>query len=146
MTIVRDETSHPSGLAIVDKYESFQLYLYQALENCPQRHRVARDAAIAAMFRPIEDLYHAAQSQQVSRLRAADAAFATMRSHLRFLAHPHVRVISQHQHEVALARLSEPGRMLNAWMRKLTGSRIYPTSADENPKSGKPGLGGHAGK
>ena len=116
------------GLAIVEKYEAFQLYAYQILETCPRQHRVARDVAIAALFKPVEDLEHAARSQQPSRLREADAAFAAMRSHLRFLAHPKVRVITVKQHATALALLAEPGGMLNAWLAKLEGRARHPAA------------------
>ena len=119
--ILRDETSSTEALRIVEKYEAFVNYVYPILQNCPRRHGVIRDVVLAALFEPIGGLYHAAKSRQVSRLHAVDAVFATLRSHLRFLVQPHVKVISPHQHEVALARLSEPGRMLNAWQKKLSG-------------------------
>ena len=47
------------------------------------------------------------------------ARFATLRSYLRFLAQSSIRILTSRQHEVALALLAEPGRMLGAWQRKL---------------------------
>lgn len=109
-------------LAIVEKYEAFVNYLYPILQSSPRRHGVIRDIVLAALFSPIGDLYQAAKSRQVSRLYAVDADFATLRSHLRFLVQPSIRVITPRQHGVALATLSEPGRMLGAWIRKLKSS------------------------
>ncbi|MDI1264992.1 MAG: diversity-generating retroelement protein Avd [bacterium] len=119
MTIVRDENTAVDALAIVEKYEAFVSYLYPILQNAPRRHGVLRDAVLATLFAPIGGLYHAAKSRQVSRLYAVDAEFATLRSHLRFLSNHTIRIVGPKQHEVALALLAEPGRMLNAWQRKL---------------------------
>ncbi len=121
MTIVKDENTSTDALAIVQKYESFMHYLYPILQRAPRQHGVLRDAVLSALFLPVGHLYHAAKSKQVSRLQVVDADFATLRSHLRFLVLPDVKVISPKQHKVALALLSEPGAMLGAWMRKLGG-------------------------
>jgi hypothetical protein len=117
--IVRDENSATDALAIVEKYEAFVNYLYPILQNSPRRHGVLRDTVLAALFVPIGGLYHAAKSKQVSRLHAVDAEFATLRAFLRFLSQGGIRIITPKQHEVSLALLAEPGRMLNAWQRKL---------------------------
>jgi len=117
--IARDDNLATDGLAIVEKYEAFVTYLYPILQNAPRRHGVIRDIVLAALFVPIGGLYHAARSRQVSRLHAVDAEFATLRSHLRFLVRDGIRILTPHQHGTALALLSEPGRMLGAWQRKL---------------------------
>ena len=119
MTIVRDDNTSTDALAIVEKYEAFVIYLYPILQRAPRHHGVLRDVVLATLFAPVGGLYHAAKSKQVSRLYAVDAEFATLRSHLRFLVSPTIRIISPKQHPVALALLAEPGRMLNAWQRKL---------------------------
>ena len=119
--IVRDENTSTDALAIVEKYEAFVSYIYPVLQTCPRKHGVLRDTVLRALFEPIGGLYHAAKSRQVSRLHAVDAEFATLRSHLRFLATKNIKAISTHQHETALRLLSEPGRMLGAWQRKLGG-------------------------
>lgn len=118
----RDQHTSTDALAIVEKYEAFVRYLYPILQRSPRAHGVLRDAVLAALFRPIGGLYHAAKSQQVSRLYGVDAEFATLRSYLRFLVLPDVRVVTPKQHGVALALLSEPGGMLNAWQHKLQNS------------------------
>ena len=120
--IVRDENSATDALAIVEKYEAFVSYLYPILQTSPRKHGVLRDVVLAQLFSPIGGLYHAAKSKQVSRLHVVDAEFATLRSHLRFLVGAGIRIITPHQHEVALSLLSEPGRMLGAWIRKLNSS------------------------
>src|SRR5262245_37192328 len=107
------------GLAIVEKYEAFVRYMYPILQTAPRRHGVLRDTVLAALFVPIGGLYHAARSRQVSRLHAVDAEFATLRSYMRFLANDGIRILSIKQHSTALALLSEPGKMLGAWQRKL---------------------------
>lgn len=122
MTIVSDENSATDALAIVEKYEAFVSYLYPVLQRAPRQHGVLRDTVLAALFVPIGGLYHAAKSRQVSRLHAVDAEFATLRSYLRFLVSHSIKIITPKQHIAALALLSEPGRMLNAWQRKLSGN------------------------
>jgi len=118
---VRDQNASIDALAIVEKYEAFVRYVYPILQGSPRRHGVIRDIVLAALFAPIGDLYHAAKSHQVSRLYVVDAEFATLRAHLRFLALPSIKIVGLHQHEVALALLAEPGKMLGAWIRKLKG-------------------------
>ena len=117
--IISDENTVTDALAIVEKYEAFVRYLYPILQNSPRRHGVLRDAVLAALFPPIAGLYHAANSKQVSRLYAVDAEFATLRAFLRFLSQASIKIVTPKQHEVALAMLAEPGRMLGAWQRKL---------------------------
>jgi hypothetical protein len=131
MPIVRDDNTTTDVLAIVEKYEAFVRYLYPILQCSPRRHGVLRDTVLAALFVPVGGLYHAAKSRQVSRLHAVDAEFATLRSHLRFLSSASIRILTPHQHEVALALLAEPGRMLNAWQRKLFNQRARPPGVDD---------------
>ena len=115
------------ALAVVEKYEAFVSYLYPILQRSPRRHGVLRDAVLAALFVPIGDLYHAARSRQVSRLYAVDAQFATLRAYLRFLVRADVKIVTPHQHQVALMRLAEPGRVLGAWQKKLARGPGHPT-------------------
>ena len=125
MTIVRDDNTSTDALAIVEKYEAFRDYLYPIVQRSPRHHGVLRDAMLAELLAPVGDLYHAAKSRQLSRLYAVDARFATLRSFLRFLGRPEIRIVSPHQQAVALRLLSEPGRMLGAWQRKLgSGGRF----------------------
>jgi len=127
--IVRDDNTSTDALAIVEKYEAFVTYLYPILQNSPRRHGVLRDAVLATLFAPIGGLYHAAKSKQVSRLYAVDAEFATLRAYLRLLCQGGIRIVTPKQHEVSLALLAEPGRMLNAWQRKLK-SQNAPAASD----------------
>ncbi|MDP1866976.1 MAG: diversity-generating retroelement protein Avd [Bradyrhizobium sp.] len=145
MNIVRDENTSTDALAIVEKYEAFVTYLYPILQSSPRRHGVLRDAVLAALFVPIGGLYHAAKSRQVSRLYAVDAEFATLRSYLRFLSRGDVRILSPRQHVVALAMLAEPGKMLNAWQRKLKASDAAARD-NRNPVSQQAFRVGQAGK
>lgn len=126
--IVRDENAATDALKIVEKYEAFVHYLYPILQRCDRRHGVLRDVVLEALFVPVGLLYHAARSRQVSRLHAVDAEFATMRSHLRFMAGKDIRIITRDQHRRALVLLAESGRMLGAWLKKLNGS-----AASERP-------------
>jgi hypothetical protein len=121
--ITRDENTTVDTLAIVEKYEVFVKYLYPAVQRSPKHHGVLRDTVIAEMFATVGDLYHAAKSKQLSRLYQVDARFATLRSYLRFLASPEIRVLSPKQHAHALRLLLEPGRMLGAWQKKLRGEK-----------------------
>jgi hypothetical protein len=127
--MARSDDLATDALAIVEKYEAFVHYLYPILQRCPREHHVLRDRVLRDLFEPFGGLYHAARSRQVSRLHAVDADFATMRAYLRFLAHDTVRIIGRKQHRTALALISEPGRMLGAWLRKLSSS-----GAERRPK------------
>ncbi|OYX80464.1 MAG: hypothetical protein B7Y77_00550 [Bradyrhizobium sp. 35-63-5] len=120
--IVKEDQTATDALAIVEKYEAFVRYLYPILQCSPRKHGVLRDTVLAALFAPIGGLYHAAKSRQVSRLHAVDAEFATLRSYLRFLVLPGIKIVTQRQHGIALAMLAEPGSMLNAWQQKLRNS------------------------
>jgi len=131
--IAKDETSAVSALAIVEKYEAFVTYIYPILQNSPRRHGVLRDTVLAALFAPIGGLYHAAKSRQISRLYAVDAEFATLRAFLRLLCQDGIRIVTPKQHAVALARLAEAGRMLNAWQQKLKVSEVT------SPRKGRVG-------
>ena len=123
MTITRDENTSTDALAIVEKYETFVKYLYPIVQRSPKHHGVLRDAVLAEMFVTVGDLYHAAKSRQLSRLYQVDARFATLRSYLRFLASHEIRVLAPKSHAHALSLLSEPGRMLGAWQKKLRGQK-----------------------
>lgn len=121
MTIIRDATARPEGLAIVDKYEEAVIYLYPILQGCPRKHGNVRDAMMAALFDQVGLFHQAAKSGQASRLYAADANLATLRFWLRFAAHPKVRVVSPSQHRAALRLLAEVGAMLGQWIKKRGG-------------------------
>ena len=120
-TIVKPGPSTTEALAIVEQYETFVTYLYPILQRADRRHGVLRDIVLAALFPPIGQLYHAAKSNQVSRLYAIDAEFATLRAHLRFLVRDGVRIITPKQHKRALTLLASPGKMLGAWIRDHRG-------------------------
>lgn len=121
MAITKDENTSNDALVIVQKYEVFRDYMYPIMQRSPREHGVLRDVMLEALFAPIGSLYHAAKSQHVSKLHIIDADFATLRSHLRFLVLPKIKIISPAQHAIALAMLAEPGKMLGAWIKKLGG-------------------------
>jgi hypothetical protein len=143
MTVVDVDNLATDALAIVEKYEAFVRYLYPILQRSPRQHGVFRDVVLAMLFSPVGGLYHAARSRQVSRLYAVDAEFATLRSHLRFSASTQMKIITPHQHKTALALLSEPGRMLGAWQKKLLRGRQ--AAGSESP-SAQARSEGQAGK
>ncbi len=126
--MVKDENSATDALVIVEKYEAFVRYMLPILQNSPRKQRVIRDVVLAALFVPVGGLYHASKSRQVSRLHAVDADFATLRSYLRFLVLPTIRIINPKQHGTALALLAEAGRMLGSWQRKLERQRSDATT------------------
>jgi len=117
--IERDGNAPHQALAIVEKYETALNYLYRILQNCPRKHGVARDAMLGDLLAMTGMFYQAAKSRQVSRLYAADAHLATLRSWLRFMVHPDRKVITPAQHRIALGHLAEVGRMLGAWIKTV---------------------------
>lgn len=125
--MMRDEFVNAQDLAIVEKYEAAVTYLYPILQNCPRRHGALRDRLVGLLFDMVGLLYQAAKSRQPARLYVADAHLATLRFWLRFAADPAVRIVSHHQHKVALRHLAETGGMLGQWIR----------SAKANGRSGQ---------
>ena len=122
MTIIRDENSASKGLAIIDRYEETVTYLYPILQRCPRAHRNVRDAMMAVLFDQVGLFYQAAKSRQPSRLYAADANLATLRFWLRFAVNPRLRIITPHQHRIALGHLAEVGAMLGQWIKTARGN------------------------
>lgn len=118
-----EESSYESqqALAIVERYEQFVNYVYPVLHGLRRSHYIVRDMAIGATLDQPRLFIEAAKSRQISKLYAADAGLATLRSHLRFLADPHRKLISRRQHEVASIHLAEVGRMLGGWIRSWRG-------------------------
>ncbi len=137
--IVRDENSAMDALAIVEKYEAFVNYLYPILQNAPRKHGVLRDAVLELLLEVIGGLYHAAKSRQISRLHAVDADFATLRSFMRFLAKGDIKILTPHQHVVAVALLAQPGGMLNARQKKLAASGTNRVSHAVGVRKGEAG-------
>ena len=136
---VRGSHLNTDVLAIVEKYEAFVHYLYPILQCSPRQHGVLRDAVLELLLKQIGGLYHAARSRQVSRLHAVDADFATLRALLRLLAWGEIRILSRKQHGVALALLSEPGRMLGSWLKKLSSNSGASTSRSAARPMGQTG-------
>lgn len=115
--MVKDENVHARDLAIIEKYEAVVTYLYPIFQAFPKRHGALRDSMIAMLMETVGLLYQAAKSKQASRLYAADAHLATLRFWLRFASAPSVRILSPHQHQVALRQLAEVGAMLGQWIK-----------------------------
>lgn len=111
------EHSPKQALAIVERYEGAANYLYPLLINMSHKHRVLRDSVITAMFEQYRLFYEAAKSNQVSRIYAADAGIAHLKSLLRFMACPTRKLVSRRQYEVASVHLAETGAMLGGWIR-----------------------------
>ena len=115
--MVRDENVNPHDLAIIEKFEAAVTYLYPILQSSPRRHAALRDNLMALLFEQVSLLYQAAKSRQASKLYAADANMATLRFWLRFAADPKLKILSRHQHHVALRHLAETGAMLGQWIK-----------------------------
>lgn len=116
----RNEHVNARDLAIVEKYEATVSYLYPILQSFPRRHGALRDSMIGMLMDTVGLLYQAAMSKQASRLYAADAHLATLRFWLRFACGK--KLLSHHQHQVALRYLAETGAMLGAWIHKVKGN------------------------
>ncbi len=106
-------------LAIVERYEQFIDYTYPILLGVPRAHHVVRDRVIGSVFKQVALFNDAGKAGTVSKLYAADAGLASLRFALRFLASPHRRLISRHQHQTAAIHLAESGRMLGAWIKRV---------------------------
>ena len=120
--MIREEHTNPRDLVVIEKVEAAVTYLYPILQNCPRRHGMLRDRLLGLLFDQVGLFYQAAKSRQASRLYAADANLATLRFWLRFAARPELRIISRHQHRVALRHVAEAGAILGAWIASAKGS------------------------
>ena len=114
-------TKH-DGLVIVQKYETFLTYVYPIAQNIPRKHGVAKEMFLRDLMNQVELFIVAGKSNQISRIREADAGLSMLRFWLRFLSSPTCGVLTQHQHRAASVMLAEVGRLLGAWLRSHPGS------------------------
>lgn len=115
-------TAKSDQLVIVQKYEVFLAYAYPIAQNLPRRHGVAKEMFIRDMLAQVDLFIVAGKSNQVSRLREADAGLARLRFWLRFLSSPTCGILTQQQHRTGSVMLAEVGRLLGAWLRSHPGS------------------------
>ena len=114
------EDSFPkASLAIAERFSVGVNYLYPLVLNVSRKHRIVRDALIAAMFDQQRLFYEAAKSGQASRLYVADAGLAHIKELLRFMSDPSRRLMSRRQYEIASVHLAETGNMLGGWIRHV---------------------------
>jgi len=112
------EVKGANGLVIIEKYDEFVNYIYPVLQNIQRKHGVVKERVLLLIFEQVELFYKALKSKQISRLYECDSNLASIRYYLRFLADPRRKLISQKQHQVASIKLSEVGKILNAWITK----------------------------
>lgn len=105
------------GLAVVEKYDRAFRYLYKITRNIPRRHGAFREKMLAAMLEIPDLLYVAAKSNQISRIREADAKLAFLRWCLRHATSDEFKFMTPHQHEIASIMLAEVGSLLGGWMK-----------------------------
>lgn len=105
-------------MVIVNKFNFVVDYLYPILQNAPRKHGVLRNRILDALFEQIDLFITAGKSQQKSKLYLCDAGLANLRYLLRFSVDAKRKLLSKHQHEVALIQISECGAMLNEWIKK----------------------------
>jgi hypothetical protein len=115
----RDAVISSDQMQVVKKFDVVVSYLYPIAQNAPRKHGQLRDKLISALFEQVEKFIQAGKSGQKSRLYACDAGLAYIRYLLRFATKN--RLMSIHQHEVALIQISECGAMLNSWIKKVKG-------------------------
>lgn len=118
--MVKDETSSGRDLVIIEKYRAAFAYLYDRLQSFPKCHGALRDGMITDARKIVGSLYHAVKSKQLSRLYAVDAEMAALRFDLQFACDR--RLISHHQHQVALRHLAEVGAILGQWIKTAKSS------------------------
>lgn len=117
MALIKDQTANYEQLAVVHKYEAVIDYLYPIFQNCPRKHGVARDQMLNTLFEQVPLLIAAGKSGRPSRLYAADANLAALRFWLRFGTSSKVKMITPHQHQVALTLIAEVGAMIGTWIK-----------------------------
>lgn len=108
-------------LVIIEKYERVINYLYPIAQSIPRKHGVVRDLFLRALLSQVELFTAAGKSNQISRLYMADAGLANIRFWLRFLADPNRKLLTQKQHQHSELLVSEVGKILGAWIRKMKG-------------------------
>lgn len=108
------------NLVLIEKYNRFVGYIYNPVINSNRKHKIARDALIAAISEQYRLIHYAVKSNQKSRIYDADAGLSYIRSLMRLMLHRKEdrRALTIKQVTVAEALLSEVGAMINSMLRK----------------------------
>ncbi|EGQ8491902.1 MULTISPECIES: diversity-generating retroelement protein Avd [Vibrio] len=115
----RDAVISSEQMLIIKKFDETVNYLYPILQNAPRKHGVLRSEIQSGLFNQVKLFIEAGKSNQKSKLYMCDAGLANLRYLLRFATNAKRRLLTTHQHEVALIQISECGAMLNAWLKKI---------------------------
>jgi hypothetical protein len=106
-----------SLLIIIERYDGFVNYIYPILQNIERKHGTVKEMITQSVFIQVELFYKALKSDQKSKLHEADANLATIRYWLRFMAEDKRRFISKQQHQTALIKIDEVGKILGTWIK-----------------------------
>jgi hypothetical protein len=93
------------------------------LINMGGKHRIMRDEVLKQVIGQIGLFNDAAKSDQVSRLRLADAGLSTIRDFLRILSDHNIKLLNPRRYGVATTLLAEVGAMTGEWIRKMEKKR-----------------------
>ena len=106
-------------LKVIEKYDQAVNYLYPIVQRMPHAHGAFRARLLEALVGLPEQIYAAAKSDQVTRVRLVDASLAEIRWLLRFATHKDRRLMTERNRETALVHLAEVGSLINAWEQRL---------------------------
>lgn len=106
---------------LMSKYQVFFNYIYGPLLNSDRRHRVFVNNLIDQITSLPILLHEAMKTNQVSRVRVADANIASIRSALNLCPHPNPkrRIIARNQVRQAQIFLCEVGAIIGTMKNNL---------------------------
>jgi len=119
MQPIRDASMCFDQMAIVEKFERVEDYLYPIMQSIPSKHGRAKNKALDTLLDQAELFYIAGKSNQISKIYDADRGLAVLRRWLRFMFKH--RMLSKKQLETSQALVAEVGAMLNAWIKRHKG-------------------------
>jgi len=115
--ITKDENLSYEGMAINQKYQRVLQYLYPIVQTIPREHGAFKEMFLDVLLSQPNLFVRAGKSNQISKLYEADAGLACLRECMQTAVTLKIKALTQHQHAVAQAYISECGNMLGIWIK-----------------------------
>jgi len=105
-------------LLLAAKFEKFHNYIYPILQNIPRKHGMHRNLMIQLVDEFVAAIFEAAEANQPSKVKSLSGKLSNIRYKLRFTRRFNMN-FSIHQLEVSQSLLSEVGKIIGSWKKKL---------------------------
>lgn len=117
--LVQVRTQDQETLALVNRVIHLENYIYPAIINIRNTHKVYRDQFLETLNSLTMKMREAASSNSLSRIYLVDNTLKELKTKLRFLSHKNRRLVSTKRARRALIMLSNLGCMVGSWIRRL---------------------------